>query len=86
MKNILDGYVEELSSPIPQEIVERQDLIGFPEAFRRVHFPPDGESLEILNLYRSDGHRQVEILVARLPTTWSQFQPDLQPQLKRHWL
>ena len=59
MKNILDGYVDELSSPIPQEIVERQDLIGFPEAFRRVHFPPDGESLEILNLHRSDGHRRI---------------------------
>ncbi len=59
MKNILDGYAEELSSPIPQEVAERQDLIDFREAFRRVHFPPDGESMEALNLHRSDGHRRI---------------------------
>jgi ATP-dependent DNA helicase RecG len=59
IKNILDGYANELSSPIPQEIVERQDLIDFSEAFRRVHFPPDGESIETLNLHRSDGHRRI---------------------------
>ena len=59
MKAILDGYVDELSSPIPIEIVERQDLIGFSEAFRRVHFPPEGESIGVLNLQRSDGHRRI---------------------------
>jgi ATP-dependent DNA helicase RecG len=59
MKNILDGYVDELSSPLSQEIVQRQNLIDFPEAFRRVHFPPDGESMELLNLHRSDGHRRI---------------------------
>ncbi len=59
MKTILDGYADELSSPIPPEIVERQDLIDFSEAFRRVHFPPEGESIEVLNLQRSDGHRRI---------------------------
>jgi ATP-dependent DNA helicase RecG len=59
MKTILDGYADELSSPIPLEIVERQDLIHFSEAFRRVHFPPEGESIDILNLQRSDGHRRI---------------------------
>ncbi len=59
IKNILDGYGDELSSPIPQEIVERQDLIGFPEAFQRVHFPPEGESIEVLNRERTDGHRRI---------------------------
>lgn len=59
MKNILDGYADELSSPISQEIVQRQNLIDFPEAFRRVHFPADGESMELLNLHRSDGHRRI---------------------------
>ncbi|HDH99022.1 MAG TPA: hypothetical protein ENF70_07835 [Deltaproteobacteria bacterium] len=39
--------------------MERQDLINFSEAFRRVHFPPDGESIEALNLHRSDGHRRI---------------------------
>jgi ATP-dependent DNA helicase RecG len=59
MKSILDGYANELSSPIPQEIVERQDLIDFQESFRRVHFPPEGESIEVLNNQRSDGHRRI---------------------------
>jgi ATP-dependent DNA helicase RecG len=59
MKAVLDGYADELRSPIPQEILERQDLIDFREAFRRVHFPPDGESMETLNLHRSDGHRRI---------------------------
>jgi ATP-dependent DNA helicase RecG len=59
MKTILDGYADELSSPMPPEIVERQDLIDFSEAFRRVHFPPEGESIEVLNLQRSDGHRRI---------------------------
>jgi ATP-dependent DNA helicase RecG len=59
MKTILDGYADELLSPIPSEIVERQDLIDFSEAFRRAHFPPDGESIDVLNLQRSDGHRRI---------------------------
>jgi ATP-dependent DNA helicase RecG len=59
LKSIVDGYSDELTSPIPEEIVERQDLIDFSEAFRRVHFPPDGESIEKLNLQRSDGHRRI---------------------------
>jgi len=59
LKSIVDGYSDELTSPIPAEIVERQDLIGFSEAFRRVHFPPDGESIEKLNSQRSDGHRRI---------------------------
>ncbi len=59
LKSIVDGYSDELISPIPEEIVERQDLIDFSEAFRRVHFPPDGESIEKLNLQRSDGHRRI---------------------------
>jgi ATP-dependent DNA helicase RecG len=59
LKTILDGYANELSSPIPEEIVERQDLIDFQEAFRRVHFPPEGESIDGLNNQRSDGHRRI---------------------------
>jgi len=59
MKTILDGYADELSSSIPPEMVERQDLIDFSEAFRRVHFPPEGEPIDALNLQRSDGHRRI---------------------------
>ena len=59
MKTVLEGYADELSSPIPSEVVERQGLIDFSEAFRRVHFPSDGESIDLLNLQRSDGHRRI---------------------------
>jgi ATP-dependent DNA helicase RecG len=59
MKTILEGYADELSSSIPSEVVERQGLIDFSEAFRRVHFPPDGESIDFLNLQRSCGHRRI---------------------------
>ena len=59
MKAIVDGYAGELSNSIPEEIVERQDLINVSEAFRRVHFPPEGESVEALDLQRSDAHRRI---------------------------
>jgi len=59
MNTILERYADELSSPIPSEIAGRQKLIDFSEAFRRVHFPPEGESLEVLNLLRSEGHRRI---------------------------
>jgi ATP-dependent DNA helicase RecG len=59
MNTILEGYADELSSPIPPEIAERQNLIDFSDAFRRVHFPPEGESIDALNLQRSDGHRRI---------------------------
>ncbi|MGD0917693.1 MAG: ATP-dependent DNA helicase RecG [Thermodesulfobacteriota bacterium] len=59
MKSILEGYGGELWSPIPQEILKRQNLIDFSEAVRRVHFPSDEESIETLNLQRSDGHRRI---------------------------
>jgi ATP-dependent DNA helicase RecG len=59
MKEVLDNHGEDLSSPIPHDIVERQRLIDFREAFRRVHFPPDGEPMESLHLHRSEGHRRI---------------------------
>lgn len=59
LNSILDAYGKELASPIPQSVVDRQGLIDFSEAFRRVHFPPDGESIERLNLQRSEGHRRI---------------------------
>ncbi len=59
MKNVLDGYVDELLSPIPQDILQRQRLIDFREAFQRVHFPPDRESIELLNSQQSEGHRRI---------------------------
>jgi ATP-dependent DNA helicase RecG len=59
MNTILEGYADELSSPIPSEIARRQNLIDFSDAFRRVHFPPEGESIDALNLQRSEGHRRI---------------------------
>jgi ATP-dependent DNA helicase RecG len=59
MRNILDGYADALSSPIPAEITKRQNLIDFQEAFHRVHFPSDEESIDSLNLHKSPGHRRI---------------------------
>ncbi len=59
MKRILEEYAQYLHSPIPIEILERQGLMEFQEAFRRVHFPPNEESLERLNLFQSEGHRRI---------------------------
>jgi ATP-dependent DNA helicase RecG len=59
MKTIIDGFANELSSPLPEDIVRRQRLIEFQEAFRLVHFPPDDERIETLNLQRSPGHLRI---------------------------
>lgn len=59
MKRILEEYGQYLQSPIPLEILERQGLMDFQEAFRRVHFPSDEESLERLNHSQSEGHRRI---------------------------
>jgi len=59
MKRILEEYAPYLESPIPAEIQEAQGLIDFREAFRRVHFPPNEESLKRLNLFQSEGHRRI---------------------------
>jgi ATP-dependent DNA helicase RecG len=59
MRTILDGYANTLSSPLPEEIAKRQSLIDFQEAFHRVHFPSDGESIDSLNLHKSPAHRRI---------------------------
>jgi ATP-dependent DNA helicase RecG len=59
MKSILDEYGNELSSPIPEDILERHGLIGLSEAFSRVHFPGNEEGIDELCLLRSKGHRRI---------------------------
>jgi ATP-dependent DNA helicase RecG len=59
MKGVVDQYADELTSPIPDDIVRRQRLLDFGEAIRHVHFPPDDVPLEEFNLARSDAHRRI---------------------------
>ena len=59
MRTLLDKYGDELSSPIPKDILEKQGLIDLPAAFRKVHFPEEEDSMEALNLQRSEGHRRI---------------------------
>jgi len=59
MKTILDEYGDDLSSPVPAQTLDRLGLIGLPEAFRNVHFPGDGETMEDLQLHRAGGHRRI---------------------------
>jgi ATP-dependent DNA helicase RecG len=59
MKNVVDSFAKDVQSVIPPDIIEHQDLINLSEAFKRVHFPPEGESLEELNAQRSEAHRRI---------------------------
>ena len=59
MKEIVDHYADELVSPIPEDIIHRQGLMNFGEAFRQVHFPPEDVSLDAFNLARSEAHRRI---------------------------
>jgi ATP-dependent DNA helicase RecG len=59
VKTVVDEYADGLSSPIPEDILERLRLVDFREAFRRVHFPTDEASVSGLNLHRSPGHRRI---------------------------
>ena len=59
MKAALDEYGDELSSPVPAEVLQRLGLIDLPAAFRNVHFPGDGEAMEDLQGHRSKGHRRI---------------------------
>jgi ATP-dependent DNA helicase RecG len=59
MRNILDQYGGALASAVPAEVIERQRLIDFREAFERVHFPGGEESMDALDAHRSEGHRRI---------------------------
>jgi ATP-dependent DNA helicase RecG len=59
MKHIVDAYADLLFSPVPPAVRDRQKLMDIREAFRTVHFPPEGESPEALNLHRSEAHRTI---------------------------
>jgi ATP-dependent DNA helicase RecG len=59
MKEVVDYYADELTSPIPEDIIRRQRLMDFGTAIRQVHFPPEDAPLEKFNLNRSDAHRRI---------------------------
>ena len=59
MRTLLEEFADDLSSPIPEEILERLGLMGFREAFQKVHFPEEGDLIEELHLHRSKGHRRI---------------------------
>lgn len=59
MKNLVDNFASYIKSYVPQEVIELQDLINISEAFKRVHFPPESESIELLNAQKSDAHRRI---------------------------
>ena len=59
MKEVVDYYADELTSPIPADIIRRQKLMDFGTAIRQVHFPPEDAPLEKFNLNRSEAHRRI---------------------------
>jgi ATP-dependent DNA helicase RecG len=50
---------DRLSDPLPIEVLERRQLIDRAAALRAVHFPPEGESIDALNAFRSPAQRRL---------------------------
>jgi ATP-dependent DNA helicase RecG len=59
MHQALTNYARYFTSPIPQEICRRHNLIDLPTAIRSVHFPENNENQEDYNLQRSAAHHRL---------------------------
>lgn len=55
----MDQGQEAIVEILPNETIHRLDLPGLGEALRDVHFPPDGSSIDLLNQYKTKGHRRL---------------------------
>lgn len=59
MMNLLRESTGSLTSPIPDSVCRRRDLMPMDEALRRVHFPDDEADLDEYTLFRSAAHRRL---------------------------
>jgi ATP-dependent DNA helicase RecG len=56
---IAEGYAHHLDEPLPAPLREKLLLWGLPEALKRIHFPEDGDDLELLDKHMSPAHRRL---------------------------
>jgi len=59
IKYALDHYARYVASPIPDDILEKRNLIPIREALSRVHFPENHAPLEKLIACQSEAHRRL---------------------------
>ncbi|HET6490171.1 MAG TPA: ATP-dependent DNA helicase RecG [Syntrophales bacterium] len=55
----VEDYARYVPGPIPRDICERQGLIDIIEAVRTVHFPGQGEDIQLLDGMRSAAHKRL---------------------------
>jgi len=59
MMRVVEDYSPCISSPIPDEICRRNDLVDIDYAIRNVHFPDHDQDIEALNDLRSPARRRL---------------------------
>ena len=55
----VEDYARYVPGPIPRDICERQGLIDIIEAVRNVHFPGQGDDIQLLDDMRSAAHKRL---------------------------
>lgn len=59
MFSIVSAYLQEMTDPVPPEILQKNRLPGLPESLQQVHFPNEDADLELLNRGTSPFHRRL---------------------------
>jgi ATP-dependent DNA helicase RecG len=59
MFDIVNGYLDNLEDPVPEEIIRRNGLPPLRESIANLHFPEDSSEVELLNSGRSAYHRRL---------------------------
>ncbi|MDH5202541.1 MAG: ATP-dependent DNA helicase RecG [Nitrospirota bacterium] len=59
MFNLIDTCSKDIYDPVPEEILRRHSLPGFPESLVGVHFPDTSVDITLLNRGISDFHRRL---------------------------
>ena len=59
IRKTLDEYLEGVSDPVPENIMEALDLPRLAEALRYVHFPPADSKFTALNRHQTPYHRRL---------------------------
>lgn len=59
MKRIVDDFADDVSSPIPEDVLRRRGLQDIRAAVRAVHFPEPEADIEALNQMKSEAHRRL---------------------------
>jgi len=57
MKEVVDGFADSMTTPLPKELVGRHRLLPLGEALREVHYPSDPAELKQLNSASTPAHR-----------------------------